>query len=30
MQVWYGRYLKKLSNRTQEAVGEMTKVEIIK
>lgn len=25
-QVYYGRYLKKISNRTQEAVGEMTKV----
>ena len=25
-QVFYGRYLKKLSNRTQEALGEMTKV----
>lgn len=25
-QVFYGRYLKKLSNRTQEAMGEMTKV----
>jgi ABC-type multidrug transport system fused ATPase/permease subunit len=25
-QVFYGRYLKKLSNQTQEAVGEMTKV----
>lgn len=26
LQVVYGRYLKRLSNRTQEAVGEMTKV----
>lgn len=25
-QVYYGRYLKKLSNQSQEAVGEMTKV----
>jgi hypothetical protein len=25
-QVFYGRYIKQLSNRTQEAVGEMTKV----
>ena len=25
-QVFYGRYLKKLSNRTQEALGDMTKV----
>lgn len=25
-QVFYGRYLKQLSNKTQEAVGEMTKV----
>lgn len=24
--VWYGRYLKKLSNQTQEAMGDMTKV----
>ncbi|KAG6332581.1 hypothetical protein ID866_6503, partial [Astraeus odoratus] len=24
--VWYGRYLKKLSNQTQEALGDMTKV----
>lgn len=24
--VWYGRYLRKLSNQTQEAMGEMTKV----
>lgn len=26
LQVFYGRYLKKLSNQTQEAMGEMTKV----
>ena len=26
LQVWYGRYIKKLSNQTQEAIGEMTKV----
>jgi hypothetical protein len=26
MQVFYGRYLKRLSNQTQEALGEMTKV----
>jgi hypothetical protein len=26
VQVFYGRYLKKLSNQTQEAMGEMTKV----
>jgi ABC-type multidrug transport system fused ATPase/permease subunit len=26
LQVFYGRYLKKLSNRTQEALGDMTKV----
>ena len=25
-QVFYGRYLKQLSNRTQESIGEMTKV----
>jgi hypothetical protein len=25
-QVFYGRYLKRLSNQTQEALGEMTKV----
>jgi hypothetical protein len=25
-QVFYGRYLKKLSNKTQEALGDMTKV----
>lgn len=25
-QVFYGRYLKRLSNKTQEALGEMTKV----
>lgn len=28
MQVFYGRYLKKLSNQTQEAMGDMTKVSI--
>jgi hypothetical protein len=28
MQVFYGRYLKRLSNQTQEALGEMTKVSI--
>ena len=27
-QVFYGRYLKKLSNKTQEALGDMTKVSI--
>lgn len=28
MQVFYGRYLKKLSNQTQEAMGELTKVSL--
>ena len=28
-QVFYGRYLKKLSNQTQEALGEMNKVGMI-
>lgn len=28
LQVFYGRYLKKLSNQTQEAMGEMTKVNL--
>lgn len=28
-QVFYGRYLKKLSNKTQEALGDMTKVTLL-